>query len=343
MEHLGIDLGASKSRVCALDEMGEVVLETEVVTTRLAALFKRRPTSRVVFETCTQSSRIAEQAKAAGHEVVVVPGKLVRQLGVGDRGIKTDARDARALAIASRRLPELRGIHLRSPRANELRRLCDTRDRLIGMRTGTVNAVRGHARGRLLNIRTRYSANFCEAMRTLLLADSDGLPVDIALMLDTVSQLSVQISVLDTELERVAESDPICTLLRTMPGVGPITSARFVSTVDTPERFESGARLASYLGLVPGEATTGGKIKRTGLIAAASSRLRATFVQASWSFQHARPDDPLVLWAHSVAERRGKRIATIALARRMSIVLLAMWRSGTNYDCARVRPPMPTT
>ena len=117
MEHFGVDLGASKSRVCVLSEMGEVVLEREIGTRRLGAFFAARSPSRVLMETCAESARVAEQAKAAGHDVVVVPGKLLRQLGIGDRGIKTDIRDARTLALASRRLPELRGVHLRSASA----------------------------------------------------------------------------------------------------------------------------------------------------------------------------------------------------------------------------------
>lgn len=342
MEHLGVDLGASKSRVCVLSETGDVVMEAEMPTKSLAGMFRRRAPSRVVMEACTQSARIAEQAKAAGHEVVVVATKLVRQLGVGDRGIKTDARDARALAITSRRLPELRGVHLRSARSRELRRLCDSRDHLVAMRTRTINAIRGHARGRLLSVRASRSAKFVEQMRALLQSDPDGLPVDIALLLDTVSQLSAQIAAMDEELERLATSDPVCALLRTMPGVGPITSARFVSTVDTPARFASGARLASYLGLAPGEATTGGNIRRTGIIRSAPRNVRATFVQASWSLQLARPDDPMVAWARGIAERRGKKVATIALARRMATVLLAMWRTNTPYDSSRARPPTPT-
>ncbi len=341
MENLGIDLGASKSRVCVLDETGEVLIEREIGTRRLASFLAARPASRVLMETCAESSRVAEQAKAAGHEVVVVPGKLLRQLGIGDRGIKTDIRDARTLAVASRRLPELRGIHLRSASARELGRVCDARDHLIGTRTRTVNAVRGYMRGRLLGLRTRFSVKFCDAVRQVLTSEPEGMPLDIALMLETIEYVSAQLERLTTELEKTVDSSTVCKLLMTMPGVGPITAARFVAAVDTPDRFESGAKLASYLALVPGEATTGGKIKRTALIRAGSKRLRATFVQAAWSMQRVKAADPLVTWTKSVAERRGKKIATVALARKMTTVLLAMWRSGMNYDPTRARPTPP--
>src|ERR1043165_7063835 len=326
MEHLGVDLGSSKSRVCVVSEMGEVVSEREVSTRALGTYLARRPASRVVLEACAESTRVAELARDAGHAVVVVPGKLLRQLGIGDRGGMTAVRDARTLAIASRRLPELRGVHLRSEHARELGRLCDVRDHLIGMRTRTTNAVRGYLRTRLLGVRTRYSGKFCDAVRTLLTSEAEGMPCDVTLMLETIEHVSAQIEKLTAELERRVENDAVCKLLMTMPGVGPITSARFVSAVDTPARFESRAKLASYRGLGPGEATTGGKVRRTGLICGGPRRLRATFVQAAWALQNSKRADPLREWARALAERRGKKAATVALARRMSTVLLAMWR-----------------
>ena len=93
--------------------------------------------------------------------------------------------------------------------------------------------------------------------------------------------------------------------LMTVPGVGPVTAARFVAALDQVERFPNASRVASYLGLVPGEDTTGFRVKRTRLTRAGAPQVRWALGQAAWSLYLRRPDDPMVQWAKDIAERRG--------------------------------------
>jgi len=117
-----------------------------------------------------------------------------------------------------------------------------------------------------------------------------------------------------------------------------IVAATFVSVIDEAARFSNAHHVQSYLGLVPLEATSGGRDKRRlgAITKCGNSYMRSLLVQASWGIMRGCGGDPLRLWASRVADRRGKRIAVVGLARRLAGVLWAMWRHGRAYDPERV-------
>jgi transposase len=117
------------------------------------------------------------------------------------------------------------------------------------------------------------------------------------------------------------------------PGVAVIVAATFVSVVDDAKRFRNAHAVSAYLGLVPGENTTGGKQRLGSITKHGNVHARAMLVQSAWQILRAGdPDDPLRRWAADLAKTRGKKIAAVALARRLAGVLWAMWRDGTVYD-----------
>jgi transposase len=116
-----------------------------------------------------------------------------------------------------------------------------------------------------------------------------------------------------------------------------VTSIRFVAALDRVERFPNAHSVQSYLGLVPGEDSSGTRKRRTGITKAGPSRLRWTLTQAAWSFRRVAKLDPLAVWADEVEKRRGKMIATTALARRLAGVMYAIWRDGTRYQPSLLR------
>jgi len=113
MEHIGIDLGGKESQICVRSETGDIVEEVRCPTRKIVGFFASRSPARVICETCTEAFPIAEQAQALGRDVRVVAATLVRALGVGHRGLKSDVRDARLLAEASARI-ELASVHIPS-------------------------------------------------------------------------------------------------------------------------------------------------------------------------------------------------------------------------------------
>jgi transposase len=172
VEHLGIDLGSSRSSICVVNDKGALVLERTVATLELDELLKKRPPSHVVVESCAESRKLALMARKHGHQVRVVPTSLVRSLGVGARNIKTDKRDARNLATASFRLgEELPQVHVRSDEAASMQDLVRARASLVSQRTSAINFVRSQLRKELLGRGPR-----CDSKRVRIPLDGAEAP-----------------------------------------------------------------------------------------------------------------------------------------------------------------------
>jgi transposase len=334
MEHVAIDLGGRESQICVRDATGQVVHEGRYATAELGRVLAERGASRVVMETCAESYAVAAAAQRAGHEVRVVPGTLVRTLGVGARRLKTDRRDAQVLSEVSSRI-DLPTVHLRSVRSREHKTLCSMRQALVRSRTQLVNTVRGYLRLQLVRVRSGSVESFAERVRETLLARPEGIASYVQRQLEAIEALSAQIQAANEEIEQAAQNDQVCERLMSVPGVGPVTALRFVATLDTTERFADAHRVASYVGLVPSERSSSERQRRGAITKAGQGDMRWLLVQAAWSLWRTRPGEPIVQWARHIAERRGRPVAIVALARKLGGILFALWRDGTTYDPVR--------
>lgn len=117
-----------------------------------------------------------------------------------------------------------------------------------------------------------------------------------------------------------------------VPGVGPVTSLRFVAALDDRTRFPNAHAVQAFLGLTPGENSSSARKQRTGITKAGPAPVRRALVQAAWNFRRLRPLDPISRWAAQIEQRRGKFIATVAVARKLAGVLFALWRDGSTYQ-----------
>lgn len=331
MLHVAIDLGSQKSQICIRDDKGQITQERSCPTNGLRRVLDRLPKpSRVIVETGAESFAVAEMVQELGHEVRVVPATLAPSLGVGEHGIKNDRRDAQKISEASARI-DLPSVHIPRPISRRRKAVAGMRESLVGARTKLINCVRGWLRTELMRIRTGSTKSFPLRVRQLFAQEGKELPAFVERMLCAIDDLSEKICAASKELEAEVRSDPECRRLMSTPGIGPITAARYVAAIDTPERFETSAAVASYLGLAPGERQSGARKRITGITKAGDGALRWCLVQAAWVFRRQRPNDPLALWCDAVERRRGKPIAIVALARKLGVVLFAMWRDGTSY------------
>jgi len=335
MQHIAIDLGSKESQVCVRQSDESIVLERLHSTARLGSFLEKQPPSRVILETCAEAFKIADVAKVLGHQVRVVPATLVRSLGVGARGIKTDKRDARVLSEVSCRI-DLPSVHVPSPLSRELKSLCGMREALVRSRTHLVNTARGYLRTRLVRLGRGSVKTFPSRARAKMLGQPDGMPEALERLLLAIEELTRQIEQATTELEGLAKENETCRRLMTAPGVGTISSIRFLAAIDEVGRFPSAHALESYLGLTPGERSSSQKQRRTSITKAGAPQVRWTLGQACWNAWRWQPNDPLVRWAHQVAERRGRAIAIVAMTRKLAGILYALWRDGTTYNPARL-------
>jgi transposase len=332
---VALDLGKKKTTYCEVNN-GAVLRRLSVsdVASLETVLGPQQPEALVAIEACREAWYVHDLLQSWGNQVVMVDTTRSRQIGIGQHGRKTDRLDAEALARALERggIPK---AHVLSPARRELRRLLGVRRALVEARANFVTTVRGIARERGTSIASCTTSNFVKRARSSKLPEDVG--VSIAPLLSTIERMDSELVAVEGELARWCDQEPLITQLATAPGVGAIVAAAFVSVIDEAGRFANAHHVESYLGLVPSEDSTGGGRRLGSITKKGNSYLRALLIQGAWAVLcKADRNDPLRIWGERVAERRGNRVAVVAIARRLVGVLWAMWRDGTLYDAAHL-------
>jgi transposase len=334
MDHIAIDLGTRESQVCVRSEQGEIVEERRIATRpeKLRRFLEGRSKSRVIVETGAEAFWVAEIALECGHDARVVPSMLAPSLGVGRRGQKSDQRDARVLSETSCRL-EMPTVHIPTVETRRLQSRLGMRQALVRSRTKLINVTRAYLR----TIGERAPIRSAEKLIVTLREKLADVAPHLEPLLQAIEALNRSIDQFDEELEKQAGNNELAQRLQTVPGVGVVTSLWFIATLDVASRFRNGAAVGSYVGLVPSEHSSGVKQRKGAITKAGSPSMRGVLVQASWAALRSRRhhNDPMVCWARGIAKRRGKKIAVVALARKLSGILFAIWRDGSRYDAVR--------
>ena len=331
MEYGAIDLHMRKTLIRIVAEDGAVVLDRTITTTRegLAQVFGGRARMRVLLETGTESEWVAQAIEAAGHEVVVADPNYALMYGVRVRAVKTDRRDVAALAEACR-LGIYRAAHRVSAPQRAMRRRLRVREQLIRMRTQAINLLR--AQLRQAGQRLGPGASETAAARCRALALCAEVQADLAPVLTLLDGLAPLIAGCDHAAQRRATADPVVRRLMTAPGVGPIVGLTYRAVIDDVGRFPDAASSTAFLGLVPREDSSGARRRKGGITKRGPTTLRVLLVQAAWTIWRQRQGRAaLHAWVERLAARRGRRIAVVALARRLARMLYAMWRDDCDY------------
>ena len=335
MNYCGLDMGKKSSHFCIVDEkrlvVSEGVVHNKVKT--LHARFGELPKMRIVIEASTKSFWMADQLSEMGHEPVVVdPGKTK---AIGAARIKHDKLDARILAeLCQANL--LAEVDHPDQEARIARMTFVVRDNLVRVRTQLINTVRGLADSEGVEIPRCATARFFDAVCVVVAELPPGMDEIIDPICIAIQELNEKISLCDQQIRKIAKNDEVICLLRTCPGVGPIVAAVFVQTIRDPKRFRSGRAVGSYLGLVP-SLYSSGKVNRRGRITKCGNRnARWLLTIAANALMRTKTDSDLRRWALSLKERVGAKKAKVALARKLSMVLWAMWRDGRPYE-TRIR------
>ena len=148
-------------------------------------------------------------------------------------------------------------------------------------------------------------------------------------LLDLLDRLTPKIQQLTGALEEEVEKRPVTRRLATHPGVGPLTALAFELVIGTPERFHCGKQIASYVGLVPTEESSGDRRRLGHISKQGNVLLRFLLVEAAQVTVRSQPE-----WRNKffhLAMRRGRKIAKVAMARKLAVHLYWMWRQGHDY------------
>jgi len=332
---VGVDLGDQWSNFCILGLSGETLTEGQFRTRRqeVAEFFQGLARSRVVIEVGTHSAWVREVIAGLGHEVLVANAR--RMAGPKRRRRKNDRIDAARLARLGRVDPQsLYPIQHRSSEVREDLLLLRAREPLVESRTKLISAVRGLVK----TMGARLSSYSSDAFPKKVVAEiPDELKKTLQPLLVLIAKLSEAIKSYDQRIEQLAdEKYPHTQLLRQVKGVGPVTSLAYVLTLESPLRFPRSRDVGPYVGLVPRQEDSGDTQPQLNISKAGDRMLRKLLVgSAHYILGPFGPDTDLRRFGKKLCERGGKNAkkrATVAVARKLAVLLHRLWISGEVYE-----------
>jgi transposase len=330
----GLDLGDRYSRFCILDPDGEVVEEGRIATTQqaLRRKFEGAEPMLVVFEVGTHSPWVDRLLRSLGHETIVANAGKVALIYRNER--KHDRKDARSLAELGQFKPSLlHPIQHRSEETQSVRALVRSRDALVRSRTLFINHTRGVVKASGSRLPRCSTPSFPRKVAAHIPRE---LQESLAPVLEFIEELNCQIRAYDRKIEKLCEERyPITTVLRQVPGVGPLTALWFVLTIEDPTRFSRSREVGPFLGLVPRLDQSGEQDPQKRITKAGDDLMRRLLVgSAHYILGPFGPDCDLRRWGLKIAARGGKNAkkrAVVAVARKLAVLLHRLWITGEVY------------
>jgi len=339
---IGLDVGADEVQVCAIDQQGNVLNEGLVpnsadnVADFVAAC---APDKRFIFalEACSYSFRLTRGLRAKGHHVSVLEARQAsRFLKIQQN--KTDANDARGLANICRfGGGVISEVYVKSTHCQDIRSQLVIRQNLVAQRVALENVLRSVLRTNGGKAKRWRSANVLRAHVdgevSRLRHEGTKLPDDLEALVVLCEAMWRYIDNSSRRLTNVAQSIEVCRRWMEIPGIGPITALAFYSTIEEPQRFVKAQDIGPYLGLVPTIRQSGSVRVSRGISKRGNTMTRTLLATAAMTLMKpGTADSDLKSWAIVLKERVGHRRAKMALARKIAIVMLAMWKTGEPFQ-----------
>jgi transposase len=330
---LGIDLGKNSCSVAGMDPAGRVVLRRRMHRDGVIKLAAGLPACVVAMEACCGAHHLGRLLREQGHEVRLMSPEYVRPYV---KAQKNDERDAEAIAEAAAR-PTMRFVELKSEEQLDMQSLHRARDRLVGERTALINQLRGMLLER--GIVVPQGRRKLELRLEALIAEGEvPLSPRVQALIDDMRAewrtLDRRIAAFDDELATRAREDQAARLLATIPGIGVLNAAALAAAIGRAEAFGRGRDLAAWLGLVPRQATTGGRPRLLGISKRGNVYLRKLLIHGARAALPSLPKTvtPLGAWLRGLLSRAHANTAVVALANKLARIARAVLRSGRKFE-----------
>jgi transposase len=336
LDKVGIDLGKTVFHLAALNKAGETVVRKKFSRSQLLRFTANLQVRMIGMEACGGAHYLARALRDQGHDVRLMPAQYVKPFVKTN---KNDYIDAEAIAEALDR-PRMRYVPIKSDDQLDMQSLHRVRSRWVKSRTSLVNQIRGLLLERGITI--RKGRRHAEATLPAVLEDAEinmsgTLRFMLAQLLSELRQLTSQIAGIDQTIQRGADEQEACQRLMAIPGVGPITATAIVAAIGNGAEFRKARSFSAWLGLVPGEYTTGGKQKLLGISKRGNVYLRQLLVHGARAILQCREKQSpgMSVWLGKLVARAHPNVVTIALANKMARTAWALLSHGETY-----RPPV---
>jgi len=333
---IGIDLAKNSFSVVGMNEQGKVVLRKSLSRNKLLPFIVQCPPCFIGMEACSGAHYWGREFIKLGHRVGLIAAKFVEPYR---KGSKNDNNDAEAICEAVLR-PNIWFVPIKTPDQQAVLCIHRVRQGLVRDRTSMINQLRGLlSEFGIVMPKGRYPAQ--QAIVGILEDAENSLPMTarrvIANLWQRIKQASDQIQDYDRELALLVKEHPIARLIMTIPGIGEQTASGVVASVPNPKMFKNSRQFAAWLGLVPRQYTTGGKIKLGRITKKGDQYLRTCLVHGARAVVANLRDkqDRVSCWLRDLIARRGYLRAVVALAARNARLI---WTLMTKQESYRTMP-----
>ncbi|MFL9896446.1 IS110 family RNA-guided transposase [Paraburkholderia sp. RL17-381-BIF-C] len=326
---IAIDLATRVFQIHFVDSDTGAIHNKALKRAQLLPFFANRPVSRVVMEACGSAHHWARQLARLGHDVRLIAAQFVRPFVKSN---KNDAADAAAIWEAAQR-PGMRFVAVKTEDQQAMLALHRMRQQLVRFRVMQVNQMRGllYEFGVILPQGPRASI---EAAKAALATLADQLP---AMLTESLQEQLSRMLVLDEQIGRIEQriiewrrSDEACLRISEIPGVGLLTATAAVSVIGQAKNFRSGREFAAYLGLVPRQNSSGGKIRLGGISKRGDVYLRTLLIHGARAVISSSKHLPERL--RLLLTRRPTNVVAVALANKMARTIWALLAYGRTYQ-----------
>jgi transposase len=329
---VGIDLAKNVFAVHGVDGAGRAVLvRPSVPRAKLLELVASLPACLVGMQACSGAHHWARLLQAHGHTVKLMAPKFVAPYRLSGKKGKNDAADAAAICEAVTR-PSMRFVPPKSLQQQSQLLVHRARQGFVAQRTANINRIRGLLCEFGVVLPLKAATVRREALHQL-----EDLPgwanTVIGDLLSEVSRLDERIAQYDRHIEQIAKDSEPARQLMELPGVGPTTATALVAMIGRGQEFKCGRQLSAWLGLVPGQYSSGGKQRLGRITKAGDPYLRMLLILGARSVLQSAKNrsDPVSRWAVQLARRVGYWKAIVAIAAKNARMCWAVLAKAESF------------
>jgi len=332
---IGLDIAKTVFHLFGVNQMGRFVKKKQLKRKQVLAYMAKLEPCLIVMEACGGANYWAREFIALGHQVKLIAPQYVKPYVKGN---KNDYNDAEAITEAGQR-PNMRFVPIKAIEQQDIQNFHCQRERIKKERTALVNQIRGLLAEYGLVIHKGVAAVRRDLPEMLEDAENGLTPLGRELFAELLEELRVldeRFSQCDRRIKVMNQDNEVCQRLDGVLGIGFITASATYAAAGDGKDFMNGRHYSAWLGLVPGQHSSGGKTVLLGMSKRGNAYLRTLYIHGARAvLRHsANKDDRFSRWAQAVLARRGHNKACVAVANKMARIAWVIMAKGETYRVA---------
>lgn len=332
--YAGLDVSMKQTSIAIVDLKGKFVYETisDSEPETIANILKNTgfKLEKIGIESGCISFWLIDELKKLDINAICIESKHMAAM-IALKINKTDKNDARAIAEAMR-CSLYKEVHHKTKEAIEVGLQMGARRTLVEVRTKLKNSIRGFLKAYGIRLGSVSHVKFTEMVRNHVKGYGESIQSVFEGLLKSYEEVCQNIELYEIELEKLCKADPIIQLLESIPGIGKITAMTYKAVIDDPFRFKDSRDVGAYLGLTPNQYSSGDTVRQGRISKCGCQELRTLLVEcgvviltrtAGWS--------RLKAWGLRIMKRSGVSKASVAVARKLAIIMLKMWQQKKGF------------